>query len=307
MSFSSSHKGIYFRKERNKWAARIMISGLPISIGDFSTEEEAIVAYEAKAATIPGFNDRKRSKSKKRPIFPRDENGLITRVCPDCGQVDKFKKAPQADRCKSCGIKESFRHRPAVGLKILPGMPEIIQAYKNGKSPFDIAKEHGVTEMTIRNKLIEAGIELRTRSESHILYHAVDRMHDRLKEMCKTGEFQKNRSAMLQGIPVEEWEGFTTPENKRFYQSPEYKELQSNVFKRDDYTCQWCKVRGGELQLHHIKPKSKYDHLKFDIGNCITLCHACHNVTKNNEQNYQELFFGILNGVDPNHKDIFGV
>lgn len=51
------------------------------------------------------------------------------------------------------------------------------------------------------------------------------------------------------------------------------------VFKRDDYTCQDCGVRGGRLVPDHVKPKSLYPELVFDVNNGRTLCDDCHRKT----------------------------
>lgn len=56
----------------------------------------------------------------------------------------------------------------------------------------------------------------------------------------------------------------------------EYKAWRSSVFKRDDFTCQRCKVRGGYIMAHHVKPWSKFPELRYDINNGVTLCKTCH-------------------------------
>lgn len=59
----------------------------------------------------------------------------------------------------------------------------------------------------------------------------------------------------------------------------EYKNWRRAVFKRDDFTCQECKKRGGKICADHIKPYSLYPKLRYDVNNGKTLCVKCHRKT----------------------------
>jgi hypothetical protein len=52
--------------------------------------------------------------------------------------------------------------------------------------------------------------------------------------------------------------------------------IQRQVLERDNYTCQLCGQRGGDLQVDHIQSWKDYVDLRFDINNCRTLCSRCH-------------------------------
>jgi 5-methylcytosine-specific restriction enzyme A len=63
------------------------------------------------------------------------------------------------------------------------------------------------------------------------------------------------------------------------YQSAEWKELRKKVMHRDNYMCTKCKTKNSitnSLQVEHVKPKSIYPELMFDLNNVITLCKRCH-------------------------------
>lgn len=64
--------------------------------------------------------------------------------------------------------------------------------------------------------------------------------------------------------------------NKDIRSSGKYKEWRTLVFERDKYTCQHCGQVRGELNAHHIKPFAKYENLRFEVSNGLTLCVPCH-------------------------------
>lgn len=69
-------------------------------------------------------------------------------------------------------------------------------------------------------------------------------------------------------------------ERKLLKNSMQWKEWRTQVFERDNYTCQDCSQRGGRLHPHHIKPFSEFIELAFDVDNGITLCEPCHRKTE---------------------------
>lgn len=76
-----------------------------------------------------------------------------------------------------------------------------------------------------------------------------------------------------------QWKGGITPINRLIRSSTKYKVWRHSVFERDNYTCQHCGIRGGNLEADHIAPFSKYPALRFSIDNGRTLCVPCHKKT----------------------------
>lgn len=104
------------------------------------------------------------------------------------------------------------------------------------------------------------------------------------------------------------WKGGITPLQKTIRRSFEYRNWRKQIFERDNYTCQGCKLRGGTLHPHHntksfatifqeflqtysqfspIEDKETLTRLAvfyqpfWDINNGQTLCVKCHRQTKN--------------------------
>jgi len=76
------------------------------------------------------------------------------------------------------------------------------------------------------------------------------------------------------------WKGGISKERHLLMGQLEYKQWRSDVFKRDDWTCQTCQCRGKYLEAHHIKRWSEYPELRYELSNGVTLCRECHNLTK---------------------------
>ena len=76
------------------------------------------------------------------------------------------------------------------------------------------------------------------------------------------------------------WKGGVTLPNENIRKSVEYRLWREAVFKRDNWTCVWCKQIGGKLHADHIKRFADYLELRFAIDNGRTLCIKCHTTTE---------------------------
>ena len=72
------------------------------------------------------------------------------------------------------------------------------------------------------------------------------------------------------------WKGGITGERYRFMAKAEYVQWRKFVYERDNYTCQKCGATNKRLQAHHIYSYNKYEDMRTDINNGITLCVDCH-------------------------------
>jgi len=99
-----------------------------------------------------------------------------------------------------------------------------------------------------------------------------------------------NSSKRMSGENHYNWKGGVTNFNKEIRNFIKSIAWGDKVFKIDDYTCQMCGIRGGELESHHIIPlssiKAKYNIINiedvkecdilYDVTNGITMCKKCH-------------------------------
>lgn len=100
----------------------------------------------------------------------------------------------------------------------------------------------------------------------------------------KIGDYQRGRAKPLSTIMSKEkhwnWKGGIS-KNVHSPSNPEYKKWRSNIFERDNWTCQTCNIRGVYLEAHHIKSWAKYPELRFILDNGVALCKECHKLTDN--------------------------
>ena len=72
------------------------------------------------------------------------------------------------------------------------------------------------------------------------------------------------------------WKGGITPKNQLDRKSIKYKEWRKKVFKKDDYTCQGCDIKGGYLEPHHLIAWAHYPKYRYESWNGQTACKPCH-------------------------------
>jgi len=89
-------------------------------------------------------------------------------------------------------------------------------------------------------------------------------------------ETRKIQSEQKKGSKSHLWRGGTTPINRKIRISLEYRLWRESVFKRDNYTCVWCKKVGGKIHADHIQLFSTHPELRLAIDNGRTLCIKCH-------------------------------
>jgi len=70
-----------------------------------------------------------------------------------------------------------------------------------------------------------------------------------------------------------------------------YKNWRRYVFERDNYTCQHCNKRGGDLEADHIKPWVDYPDLRYEVDNGRTLCLVCHR--KRTSKQFKERYSNV--------------
>jgi len=248
---------------------------------------------------------------------------MITLLCLQCGggfEVTPYRKdsahycsrkcadaSPESKKVKSAariGLKLSAEHRKNIGVskagKKYPG--------RKLPPPFTDAHKQAISEAQKRignvppsSKGVVRSLETRARmskAKTGTTFSDEAKMNMSIAQLKLPHIYWlgKKRESMT-GNKHFAWKG-TTPTNKMLRMSFEYREWRKFVFSRDDYTCQFCSQRGGELEADHIIPfqliidKIKHQHgvenlyenalsslELFNTSNGRTLCVPCHKKT----------------------------
>jgi len=143
----------------------------------------------------------------------------------------------------------------------------------------------------------------------------MDKMKKSAKKAVNPGRFKKGhpapRTAFKKGNPAPKtayqkrdkriigknnsnWKGGVTSIKDMIRQLPEYFIWRSDIFQRDNWTCQTCGKRGCYLEAHHNKELYKIieeNNIQtleqarkckelWNLDNGVTLCIKCHGLTK---------------------------
>lgn len=105
-------------------------------------------------------------------------------------------------------------------------------------------------------------------------------------------------SKVLKGERNGNWKGGHTPLFVQIRHSRKYRNWRTNIFKRDNYTCQNCDIKGGRLEVHHIKTlkdiviDNQVNNLEeayeceelWRKENGVTYCIGCHSIKDYNRK-----------------------
>ena len=120
---------------------------------------------------------------------------------------------------------------------------EILIDYIKGDAILWIAKKYKSDKRTIRQVLKEQGI-------------GVFRGRKGIQAWNKgLNQFIDKRVAKWAGENNPNWKGGITPLMMKIRRCAKYREWVKKIFKKDNWTCQICKKKGGELEADHYPKK----------------------------------------------------
>lgn len=135
--------------------------------------------------------------------------------------------------------------------------------------------------------------------KGHIPWHNGTRGTGVKKQRKWTLEEREKMAEVRRGPKSHLWKGGTSKLSYHIRRIFQYEDWRRSVYERDNYTCQHCGKRGGELQADHIIALSvllrKYEIKSieqaiqckelWDISNGRTLCIPCHTQTETYAKN----------------------
>lgn len=127
------------------------------------------------------------------------------------------------------------------------------------------------------------------------------------QHLSQSTEFKKSHClnkgiSKPRGEKASNWQGGKTAKIKLLRNSVEFADWRTDVFVRDNYTCQKCGAKNGNgkritLHPHHKIPVSVAPDKIFDVNNGETLCYDCHYSINHWEviRKYEENIISISN------------
>lgn len=209
------------------------------------------------------------------------------KICIICGTT--FHKIP------TCGIK--FWEKRLACFNGTCGK-EVLKRFNNGfKKGHPCFTKEGQGWFTKGHVLANKGLHLKSNDALKRYRESGGRPYYYGKHLPESVKEKIRLARAKQQFPSGEkhwnWTGGHSPLRTKIQETNINRTWRSEVFKRDDYTCQDCGVRGGRLNVHHIKSfsdiilehgittieEAKKCSELWDVANGLTLCVLCHRKT----------------------------
>ena len=128
-----------------------------------------------------------------------------------------------------------------------------------------------------RKKIGDAGRGRRHSEETKRKMSLAQKGKIKSPETCRKISIANSKpKPQRRGENAYQWKGGLSSLTEQIRNSFEANQWKKTCLKRDNYTCQWCKKRGGRLNVDHIKMFSRYPELRLVMNNGQTLCEECH-------------------------------
>jgi len=179
----------------------------------------------------------------------------INKICPIC--KNEFGK-PYTESLKNWTVRHKFCSRFCY-----------VESMR-GRDPF-LNKKRNIVSWNKGKKFPEL------RGENNLRWSRMDKVCIQCDKNFQVKQYRKDIAKFCSHDCEHKHrdEGKTTI-NERVRKGKDYAIWKVAVFMRDDYICQTCGQRGGELNADHIKPFALFPELRLAIDNGRTLCHLCH-------------------------------
>ena len=190
-------------------------------------------------------------------------------------------------------IKKEKRH--SIDKEILHSLYEV-----EHKTTEEIGEMFGLSGNTVLRLLNEYQIPIPDRSELMRRYFYEKGGVEKFREYANNIDYRINTSCRQHNISPDEFEGFSATESHMIRNSSQYIEWRTKVFERDNFICQKCGRRGGDLEAHHLYPFAEYPRKRFLIDNGVTLCSECHSPKYKNSFH---ALYGVHNNTPEQYYD----
>lgn len=254
-------------------------------------QERFEVKINSKKQFVSGHNAK---------LNPPNKKKWITKVCPMCDK--SFKVSSCNNRIKCCSILCAGKYKSLHYSGVNNPLYGIAKSEEHKNKISATLKKIMSTPQAKKENSIRVKKAMQFKEVREKIRRGMKK--DFIKKGC-IGFFKDKKRPELSKENHWNWKNGKTPLAFAIRHLLEYKQWIEKSFKRDNYTCQVCYKRGGDLEVHHKKEFSKildeflqhFSTIKdketlirlsatyapfWDLNNGKTLCKKCHNETKNN-------------------------
>jgi hypothetical protein len=188
------------------------------------------------------------------------------------------KETKEKMRIAKLGKKLSSDHKK----KVTENLMKYKQSFNKGHIPWNIGKKHSKeTIEKIKLKKIGKNASMETRLKMSLSQKGKHKKRNPHQISWNKGKKMSREFRIKLSLAHGGNGNIDNKVGKRLRGSNDWKIWRTKVFERDNFTCNNCHLRSGELHPHHIitvkecLKMNKID-LIFDINNGITMCKKCH-------------------------------